>query len=330
MHNHIHPNPDNNFHLKQNEASIVILLSPLFRVGQIFGVFPLEFDVSNLDEPLRVCKCSLVFIRSVIVLSLSTVYCAFHLFSIANSFYQERRIIEILEQSLWFNAALLPYLISIRLLIQPESLINLYTKDWKSVENDCGRAFSSPKLRRFARSCFFFYGFLGTVSASLMGYHSLRVPHHPAYPLIFFQPRADAENGAMGNSTNADSNRLLYDGFQIAIWVQTMLQTIVILWKWVGMAMLDLTLCVYGFTIVETMQALLVQVIDYQNENESIEFNMNTVPTLCQDRADLVRQLRSSSISCLKSGNVRLRISCLDQWISEWSFNKNVFILYYW
>ena len=269
---------------KTNEASIVILLSPVFKFAQWFGIFPLEYDANNPNEHIYVRKCSFNFIRCLVILILTTAYCIFHIFSFINSFVNQHSVIDILGQSLWLQTTVLPYFISLRLLFKPETLINLYTKDWRAVENDCGRAFSSPKLRRFARNCFIFYGFLGTLSMSTIAIHSLRVPQYPAYFLSFIKPGTNTNT-----TTSDDGDGLVYNFTYFELGIQATAQSFFMGWNWAGLALLDLSLCVYGFTIVETMQSILVLVTDCQHEHEQISINKMLVPTHCQDRADLVR-----------------------------------------
>jgi len=269
-------------------AQMVILMRPLFTCGQWFGLFPLELDLSDPDRALYQEKCSFNYIRAVVILCLSSLYVLFHLTSMGISIWTGLSLLDLIGQSLWFQASIISYLVSINLLLYPQALINLYTKDWRAVETDCGRVFSAPSVRRFTRNCFLLYAILGISSASLVALHSLQLPTHPAY-LLHYVHRFSGGNVTTSGSGSGKPRDWAGDAHNFStatLAIHTSCQVWFLLWKWTGSAMLDVSLCLYGYVIGATMGATLNQVnAVLENYGQVEPGEAEATQVFCQDSA---------------------------------------------
>jgi len=239
------------------EAHMVILMRPLFTVGRWFGVFPLELNILDPDRALYQEKLSFNYFRSLLILLLALIYMSFHVISIGISISKRVSGVEVLAQSLWLQPAVLSFLVQFRFLRSPQSFISLFTKDWKAVEADCGRVFSAPDVRRFARNCFLLYVGLGLTSAILIAFHSVQIPTYPVY-ILHYVHLYNTPNCSIWSPHDPYLDPHHFTN--VTLTLHTLGQVFFILWKWSGSAMLDVTLCIYGYVINTAMLTTIKQV----------------------------------------------------------------------
>lgn len=237
---------------------MVILMKPLFTLASWFGVFPLSMDLKDPDKALFREIWSWNYIRSLIIFSFATVYMTFQFVSLLISISNEVKIVDIIGQSLWLQAGLISYLVTLQLLLFPQDIIKLYTSDWRAVEMGCGRVFSSPSVRRFARNSYVVYAILGVTSTFTVVIHSWQLPTFPTYVLhyIHFYSTQNSTNSSLWGPRSHDLTEPHQFTTTILV-LHAVLQVFIVMWKWIGSAMLDAGLCVYGYVVSATMLAAL-------------------------------------------------------------------------
>jgi hypothetical protein len=227
--------------------TVIALLRPLALVCRIFGVLPIKI-ISHKSPGSKNVTCSLEkgwVSYTVVILCLSSIYMGFQMVSLGISVSRSHSFIRLIAQSLWVNAGLISYVLSIFMLCSGSRVIRLFRK-WCKIESELSKMFCPRRTQGHIKGFQAIYLGLAVSSILFCLYHALRHPDSPVYPFAYLDELGGTQE-----------DLLLSEGNEWMIWLYATGQSIFIGWKWAGTLVLEGICCLFATVILQCMASLI-------------------------------------------------------------------------